>query len=69
MDRQEVSSSSIDSIGYDEENQILEIEFRIGVYQYENVPEYVYIELMNSDSIGEFFNEDIKHEYSCSRAG
>lgn len=69
MERQEVNSSSIDSIGYDEENQILEIEFRDGVYQYENVPEYVYIELINSGSIGGFFNEDIKQEYSCSRVG
>ena len=69
MERREVNSSGINSIGYDEETQILEIEFRIGVYQYENVPEYVYIEMMNSDSIGEFFNEEIKHEYSCSRAG
>ena len=67
MERQEVDSSSIDSIGYDEENQILEIEFHDGVYQYKNVPEYVYLDMITSGAIGSFFNEDIKHEYSCSR--
>ena len=67
MKRQEVDSSSINSIGYDEESEILEIEFRGGVYQYEGVPEYVYNDLMNAGSTGKFFNEDIKNEYSCSR--
>ena len=39
MDRQSVRSSNISSIGYDENNRILEIEFRHGgIYQYLNVP-------------------------------
>ena len=69
MERQEVDSSNINSIGYDEEDEILEIEFRGGVYQYEGVPGYIYNDLMNAGSIGKFFNEEIKHEYSCSRSG
>ena len=38
MERQEVDSSNIDAVGYDETTQTLEIEFRNGVYQYEDVP-------------------------------
>ena len=67
MERQEVDSSSIDAAGYDEETEILEIEFRDGVYQYEYVPMYMYHDFMNADSKGRFFNENIKHEYPCTR--
>lgn len=67
MQRLEVDSSSIDTVGYDEETQILEIEFRVGVYQYEDVPEYIYHDFMNADSKGRFFHENIKYEYFCSR--
>ena len=69
MERQEVDSSNIDAIGYDEVTETLEIEFRIGVYQYKNVPEYMYNDLMNADSIGRFFHENIKDVYPYSRVG
>ena len=40
MERQYVSSSNIASIGYDPDNQVLEIEFLSGaVYQYYDVPQ------------------------------
>ena len=67
MERQEVVSSNIDAVGYDEETEILEIEFRVSLYQYEGVPEYMYNDLMNADSVGRFFNENIKDVYPCSR--
>ena len=44
-----VASSNIASVGYDKEAHILEIEFHHGaIYQYVDVPEKVYEELMNS---------------------
>ena len=67
MERQEVVSSNIDAVGYDEETETLEIEFRVSLYQYEGVPEYMYNDLMNADSVGRFFNENIKDVYPCSR--
>ena len=67
MKRQEVDSSNIDAVGYDETTQTLEIEFRNGVYQYEDVPEDVYEDLMGADSIGGFFHECIRDVYPCSR--
>ena len=46
-----VESSNFASIGYDLEKEILEIEFNHGgVYQYFDVPQSVYEELMNADS-------------------
>ena len=45
MERELVSSSTIVSIGY--EGETLEVEFKNGtVYQYYNVPEVVYSQLM-----------------------
>ncbi|MDO8899595.1 MAG: KTSC domain-containing protein [Bacteroidales bacterium] len=56
-----VVSSNIASVGYDAENKILEIEFHHGaVYQYKDVPEKVYEELMNSPAIGSYFINEIK---------
>ena len=67
MERQEVASSCIDAVGYDETTQTLEIEFRTSVYQYEDVPEDVYEDLMEADSKGGFFHECIRdvYDYSC----
>ena len=69
MERQEVASSSIDAIGYDETTRTLEIEFRTSVYQYEDVPEDVYEDLMEVDSKGRYFHECIRDVYSYSRVG
>ena len=61
MNRQSVESSNLASIGYDEANKILEVEFKHGgVYQYFDVPENVYEELMNASSHGQYFDSNIK---------
>ncbi len=59
--REIVSSSNIRSIGYDHETLILEVEFiHGGTYQYSDVPEEVYLGLMNAGAHGSFFNEYVK---------
>ena len=64
MEREYVVSSAIDSVGYDELSETLEIEFCSGgVYQYYDVPESVYEELMDAASIGSFFHEHIRGIY------
>jgi hypothetical protein len=68
MNRQAVSSSNIASIGYDADSQTLEIEFlNGGVYQYFDVPQYVYEELMNADSHGQYLAQNIKGVYRFSK--
>jgi ATP-dependent DNA helicase RecG len=68
MKRQSVESSNLASIGYDAENEILEIEFNHGgVYQYFDVPENVYEELMNADSHGVYFLANIRNDYEYEK--
>ena len=60
--RQNVASSNIMSIGYDKETLTLEVEFHGGVtYQYNKVPEEIYIGLLSAGSVGLFFHEYIKN--------
>lgn len=67
MQRIPISSSCLTSVGYDETRFILEVEFNTGeVYEYLDVPHEVYIDLINSNSIGYFFNKNIKTNYSFS---
>jgi len=68
VERQIVESSAVASLGYDEPSQTLEVEFKkAGVYQYYNVPQITYDQMMASDSIGTFINVHIKPSHPCSR--
>lgn len=68
MERQSVVSSNLASIGYDAENEILEIEFNHGgVYQYFGVPENIYGELMNADSHGVYFSANVRNDYKYKK--
>lgn len=63
--RKPVSSSNIVSIGYDADSKILEIEFHAGgVYQYFDVPESIYHDLMSTPSHGRYFHQNIKNTFS-----
>ena len=68
MERETVASSTILSVGYETTSETLEVEFKGGsLYQYYNVPESVYQDLMASDSKGKFLHVYIKSSYPCSR--
>ncbi|MBP1646456.1 MAG: hypothetical protein H6Q16_2034 [Bacteroidetes bacterium] len=68
MKRNHVESSNIESIGYDSESQTLEIEFLNGsIYQYFDVPEHVYDELISADSHGKYLAHQIKGYYRYSK--
>lgn len=63
--RTPVASTSIRSVGYDDEDDRLEIEFHSGgVYQYLDVPERVYTDLLGADSRGRYFHDEIRGQYS-----
>lgn len=70
MDRQNVDSKLATSIGYDPNTSTLEIEFKStgAVWQYYDVPEGVYNEMMNG-SIGKYFHANIKGQYTESQVG
>lgn len=68
MEMINVESENIDSIGYDEENAVLEIEFNSGAaYEYYDVPSYIYDELMSAGSKGGYAHENIYKNYSQSK--
>ena len=65
MKRKPVTSSVIASVGYKPDTMMLEIEFRSTgfVYRYFDVPEIEFRKLMNAESIGRYFNKNIKDDY------
>ncbi len=63
-----VKSSNISRIGYDESNKILVVEFKSsGTYVYYDIPKYVFVELLNSESCGRYFNNNISGNYQYER--
>jgi hypothetical protein len=69
MERLNVSSSNLSSVGYDSATKTLEIEFNNGrVYQYYNVPESEYDGLMKATSKGKYLDRNIvKGGYKSSK--
>jgi hypothetical protein len=64
MERVNVISSNINSVGYEESSNTLEIEFKSGsIYQYSNIPQEVYNELLQASSIGRYFIRNIRDTY------
>ncbi|AFY32362.1 KTSC domain-containing protein [Calothrix sp. PCC 7507] len=63
-----VSSSMATAIGYDSDEHILQVEFHSGaVYQYSGVDLDTWEDLHASDSIGRFFNHEIKGRFESER--
>ncbi len=68
MNRQGVKSSNIKSIGYNESQQLLEVEFTNGtVYQYKDVPRDKYQALIEADSIGRYFMQNIRGKFPTEK--
>lgn len=61
MNRTNVTSSNIRSIGYDPSTQTLEVEFlNGGIYQYSDVPQSTFDGLMAASSHGSYFDKYVK---------
>lgn len=68
MNRTPVSSSTVVSVGYEPSTLTLEVEFKNGsIYQYFDMPDSVYQELMRASSVGKFLNANIKNNYRYVR--
>lgn len=63
-----VESSNLEAIAYDLENKLLGVQFKGGkgsFYLYLGVPNNKYQQLESSDSVGTFFNAQIKSNYTA----
>jgi len=68
MERETVVSSNIDSIGYDADKKLLEVEFTSGeVWQYTGVSAQRHKGLMDSSSKGKYFNQNIRGQYTSRK--
>lgn len=65
MRRHKVTSSALESVGYDPDRHILELEFRDngGVWQYFDFKPAAYKKFVKADSLGNFFVNRIKNKY------
>lgn len=65
-----VDSSCFSRVGYDSESETLAVEFHnTGLYYYYGVPESVYKEFRAADSLGGWYNRNIKGSYECEKIG
>ncbi|MEO1765034.1 MAG: KTSC domain-containing protein [Cyanobacteria bacterium J06629_18] len=63
-----VASTMASAIGYDSDNEVLQIEFNSGaVYQYSDIDEDTFEDLYSSDAIGRYYNQYIKGKYQSER--
>lgn len=68
MERKKVSSSSIRSVGYDDRNRVLEVEFSDGrVTQYSGVSAEVHRRLMGAPSIVSYFRDNVEESFTARR--
>jgi hypothetical protein len=61
----QVESSNIHSVGYDDETQTLHVRFKSGnkTYVYEDVPKSEYDNMLDAESVGRHFHNNIKGQY------
>lgn len=71
MERKYIDSSMIVSMGYDFQQSVLEVEFKTNgqIWQYFDVPEYLWYEMESALSAGKFFNSNIRGAYTENRIG
>lgn len=70
MERRDVNSSNIRSIGYDFSSSTLEIAFHSGgTWEYYDFPESAWHEFDSAESHGKYFNANIRNQFRESRIG
>ncbi len=63
-----VVATTIKRMGYDTSTQTMAIEFKSDtLYHYYNVPKQVYLDMLNSESIGSFLAKEIKDKYKFEK--
>lgn len=68
MDRKRVNSSAIRSVGYDERNRLLEMEFSDGrIVQYSGVSAEIHRRLMSAPSMVSYFRDNVEESFTAKR--
>lgn len=68
MERHQVKSSNVVSVGYDPASGVLEVEFRNGsVYDYADVPAEQFNELLEAPSVGSFIAKRVRGQYPTTK--
>lgn len=63
-----VSSSNVESVGYDEQNEIVYVRFlNETLYIYKGVPKHEYEALLTAASVGSYLHRNFKNVYPYER--
>lgn len=63
-----VSSSNVESVGYDEDNQTAYVRFLNGtLYCYKGVPKHEFEGLINAPSVGSYLHRNFKNIFPYER--
>lgn len=66
--RKAVQSSLFKSVGYDEKEQLLQVEFKNGdVYNYSDITQEMYQALSSAESIGKYYLANIKGKFNANK--
>ena len=64
----QVVSSNIDAVGFDEATNTLTVRFHTGkVYEYSGVAREYFEQMLNSESVGQYFHRRIRSNFECRR--
>lgn len=67
MQTTKVNSSTIIAIGFDEKQNLLQVQFKSGTYQYHDVKKEIYTAFLASDSKGKYLFKNIRGSYRFER--
>lgn len=68
MEKTNIDTRLIKSMGYDKEKKIMEVEFTSDmIHQYRNFPEDLYNEMIKNKNIDKFFKINIVNRYHYNR--
>ena len=63
-----LGSTNLHSVGYRSEDSLLLVQFNNGAaYEYYDVPQYVYDDLLQAESKGKYFAQVIRNRYACKK--
>lgn len=70
IEKEQVSSSNVEAVGYDEKTETLRVWFLSGsIYDYKGVRKMEYEALRDAPSVGSYLHRNIKGQYAYEKVG
>lgn len=69
MQMQKVKSSNILAVGYDDASKKLRVQFNSGTYEYDGVEKQSFEEMLKAESVGKFFQSNIRSNHEFRKLG